>query len=147
MRERDQELHQIGALPILINPDGGIDVCLITTRGGSRWIIPKGNPIRGLAPHEVAAQEALEEAGLVGSAEQHCIGTFTFDRHRGGRETNCSVDVYALKVEHQLATWDEMEQRSVLRCNLATALSLVSAPNLAALINQYATTVHCSNTY
>jgi 8-oxo-dGTP pyrophosphatase MutT (NUDIX family) len=143
MRERDRELYQIGALPILVNPDGGIDVCLITTRGGGRWIIPKGNPIRGLAPHEVAAQEALEEAGLVGSAEQHCIGTFTFDRHRGGREMNCSVDVYALKVEQQLATWDEMEHRSVLRCNLETALALVSVPDLAALINRYADANNC----
>lgn len=137
MSERDQELHQIGALPILVNPDGGIDVCLITSRSGSRWIIPKGNPIRGLAPYEVAAQEALEEAGLVGQAERHCIGTFTFDRHRGGRETSCSVDVYALKVERELTTWDEMDQRSVLRCNVETALSLVSAPNLASLINRY----------
>lgn len=137
MSQPDQELHQIGALPILVNPDGGIDLCLITSRGGSRWIIPKGNPIRGLAPHEVAAQEALEEAGIVGSAEQHCIGTFTFNRHRGGREKSCSVDVYALKVERQLATWDEMDHRSFLRCNVQTALSLVSSPSLAVLIEKH----------
>jgi 8-oxo-dGTP pyrophosphatase MutT (NUDIX family) len=137
MYERDQEMHQIGALPILMNPDGGIEVCLITSRGGGRWIIPKGNPISGLAPHEVAAQEALEEAGLVGQADRNCIGTFTFNRHRDGREMNCSVDVYALKVERQLTRWNEMAQRSVLRCNVEMAMSLVSEPNLAALINRY----------
>jgi len=62
MNEKAQEMHQPGALPILVNPDGSFEVCLITSRGG-RWIIPNGNPIRGLTPQEVAAQEALDEAG------------------------------------------------------------------------------------
>jgi 8-oxo-dGTP pyrophosphatase MutT (NUDIX family) len=111
-----------------------VDVCLVTSRGGGRWIIPKGNPIRGLAPHEVAAREALEEAGLVGRVGKRCIGTFMFERNRNGRDTTCLVHVYALKVERQLPTWTEMDERSVLRCNVNTALSLISVPNLAALI-------------
>ncbi len=109
----------------------------MTSRGGGRWIIPKGNPIRGLAPHEVAAREALEEAGLVGHVGKRCIGTFKFDRIRNGRGTTCLVDVYALRVERQMPTWSEMDERSVLRCNVKTALSLVSVPNLATLIRRY----------
>src|SRR3990170_7784287 len=114
-------MHQIAALPLFINPGGGLDVCLVTSRGGGRWIIPKGNPIRGLAPHEVAAREALEEAGLVGHVGKRCIGTFKFDRIRNTRGTICLVDVYALKVERQMQTWPEMHERSVLRCNVKTA--------------------------
>jgi 8-oxo-dGTP pyrophosphatase MutT (NUDIX family) len=131
-------MHQIAALPFYDNPGGGVDVCLVTSRGGGRWIIPKGNLIRGLAPHEVAAREALEEAGLVGHAGKRCIGTFKFDRSRHGRDATCRVDVYALRVERQLPTWTEMDERLVLRCNVKTALSLVSVPNLATLINRYA---------
>ncbi|HUQ38459.1 MAG TPA: NUDIX hydrolase [Aestuariivirga sp.] len=134
---RENALHQIAALPFFINPNGGMDICLVTSRGGGRWIIPKGNPIRGLAPHEVAAREALEEAGLVGHVGKRCIGTFKFDRIRNGRDTTCRVDVYALKVERQMQIWTEMHERSVLRCNVKTALSLVSVPNLAALIDRY----------
>jgi 8-oxo-dGTP pyrophosphatase MutT (NUDIX family) len=130
-------LHQIAALPFYDNRGGGVDVCLVTSRGGGRWIIPKGNLIRGLAPHEVAAREALEEAGLVGHAGKRCIGTFKFDRSRNGRDATCRVDVYALRVERQLPTWTEMDERLVLRCNVKTALSLVSVPNLATLINRY----------
>lgn len=130
-------MHQIAALPLYDNPGGGVDICLVTSRGGGRWIIPKGNPIRGLAPHEVAAREALEEAGLVGHVGRRCIGTFKFDRVRNGRDTTCRVDVYALRVERQMQTWTEMHERSVLRCNVNTALSLVSVPNLATLINRY----------
>lgn len=130
-------MHQIAALPFYDNLGGGVDVCLVTSRGGGRWIIPKGNLIRGLAPHEVAAREALEEAGLVGQVGKRCIGTFKFDRSRKGRDATCRVDVYALRVERQLPTWTEMDERLVLRCNVKTALSLVSVPNLATLINRY----------
>ncbi len=137
MRQRNNELHQIGALPYFINPNGGVDICLVTSRGGGRWIVPKGNPIRGLAPHEVAGQEALEEAGLIGQAGRGCIGTFSYSRNRNGQDTTCSVDVYAMQVERQLHEWDEMHERTVLRCNVRTALSLISAPGLADLINKY----------
>ena len=137
MLARKQELRQVGALPLLVNDDGGVEVVLVTARGSGRWIIPKGNPIRGLAPHEVAAREALEEAGLVGHVGKRCIGTFKFDRMRNGRDTTCRVDVYALKVERQMQIWTELHERAVLRCNVKTALSLVSMPNLATLINRY----------
>jgi 8-oxo-dGTP pyrophosphatase MutT (NUDIX family) len=130
-------MRQIAALPLFIAPNGAVDVCLVTSRGGGRWIIPKGNPIRGLAPHEVAAREALEEAGLVGHVGKRCIGTFKFERIRNGRNTTCMVDVYALRVEKQMQAWTEMHERSVLRCNVKTALSLVSVPNLATIIRRY----------
>ena len=137
MRARKQQLRQVGALPLLVNEDGGVEVYLVTARGSGRWIIPKGNLIPGLAPHEAAAQEALEEAGLVGVAEPHCIGTFEFSRRRRGRETHCLVDVYPLTVKLQLRKWAEASQRSVLRCTVETALSLVGSSSLAFLIEQY----------
>ena len=68
---------------------------------------------------------------------KRCIGTFKFERIRNGHNTTCLVDVYALKVEKQMQTWTEMHERSVLRCNVKTALSLVSVPNLATLIHRY----------
>ncbi len=134
----DRKLHQIAALPLFVKPGGRVDVCLVTARGSGRWIIPKGKLIRGLAPHESAAQEALEEAGLVGQAKRRCIGTFEFDRFRDGREETCAVDVYLLMVDRQLRKWDEMDQRTVLRCDVWTALSLICSPGLAMLINQFA---------
>jgi ADP-ribose pyrophosphatase YjhB (NUDIX family) len=137
MRTRKQELRQVGALPLLVNASGRVEVFLVTARGSGRWIIPKGNLIPGLAPHEAAAQEALEEAGLVGVAEPHCIGTFEFSRRRRGRDTTCLVHVYPLMVKLQLRKWAEAGQRSVLRCNLETAVSLVGSASLAFLIEQY----------
>ncbi len=109
----------------------------VAQRGSGRWIIPKGNPIDGLEPHEVAAQEAREEAGLVGQMELQSIGTFEFNRNRGGRETTCSVAVYVLKAEKQLRKWAERDQRSVRRCSLKKALSLVCSPGLAEIMRHY----------
>jgi 8-oxo-dGTP pyrophosphatase MutT (NUDIX family) len=137
MHTRKQERRQVGALPLLVNANGGVEVFLVTARGSGRWIIPKGNPIPGLAPHEAAAQEAWEEAGLIGVAEPYCIGTVEFNRRRRGRNTTCLVDVYPLTVKLQLRKWAEAGQRLVHRCNLETALSLVGSSSLAFLIEQY----------
>jgi hypothetical protein len=60
---RNCALHQIGALPLGVNSAGKIETFLITTRGSRRWIIPKGRTIPGLEPHDLAASEALKEAG------------------------------------------------------------------------------------
>jgi 8-oxo-dGTP pyrophosphatase MutT (NUDIX family) len=86
MIRRKREVRQFAALPFHFDSDGNPHLYLITSRGSGRWIIPKGNPIRGLPPHEVAAREALEEAGLVGHIRRGCIGTFRFDRRRGSTD-------------------------------------------------------------
>ena len=129
----ERDIHQIAALPVFVTPYGGVDLCLVTARGSGRWIIPKGNPIIGLAPHQVAEQEALEEAGLVGEVLPDCIGTFTFDR----RQRSCAVDVYVLKVERQLPTWAEMAERTTLRCSAQVALRKICSQGLAELISGY----------
>lgn len=129
--------RQIAALPIQFADDGSLHLYLVTSRGGGRWIIPKGNPIRGLAPHEVAAQEAFEEAGLIGQVMPVCIGTFEFYRARRIADRNYLVDVYPMFVEKQVSKFDEQRQRRVLRCDLETALSMVTVQPLAALIERY----------
>lgn len=136
MALRKQEFRQFGALPFHFGSNGAPHIYLVTSRGSGRWIIPKGNPIRGLAPHKVAAREALEEAGLVGQVQRGCIGTFEFARRRRGSETICYVDVYLLQVDRQLRRWAEAGQRSVRSCDLATALALITSPGLSRLIKQ-----------
>lgn len=131
-------LHQIAALPFLLSPAGELEFFLVTSRGSGRWIIPKGNPIRGLPPEEVAVREAFEEAGLTGRITSGCIGAFEFQRLRRNPEMTCMVDVYPLLVEKQLRKWNEKRQRSVLRCDVDTALSLICCQSLAALVRGYA---------
>jgi ADP-ribose pyrophosphatase YjhB (NUDIX family) len=131
-------LQQIAALPVRLNSNGALDVYLVTSRGSGRWIIPKGNPIRGLAPADVAAREAREEAGLVGPVLPRMIGRFEFQRLRGIVGETCLIDVYPLHVERQLKNFPEKRERTVRLCNLDTALAIVSSRPLAELIELYA---------
>lgn len=131
-------LRQIAALPVRCNADDGLDVYLVTSRGSGRWIIPKGNPIAGLSPQDVAAREAREEAGLVGPVLPRLLGQFEFQRLRGVFRETCLIDVYPMLVEKQLKNFAEKRQRTVRLCSLGTALSIVSSRPLAQLIEQYA---------
>lgn len=131
-------LHQIAALPVRFNADGAMDVYLVTSRGSGRWIIPKGNPIRGLTAPDVAAREAREEAGLVGPVLPRLLGSFEFQRVRGVVGETCLIDVYPMHVERQLKNFPEKRERTVRLCNLDTALAIVSSPELAELMAQYA---------
>ena len=56
---------QYAALPYR-ETASGLEFLLITTRRTRRWIVPKGWPMDGHAPHAAAAREALEEAGVSG---------------------------------------------------------------------------------
>jgi 8-oxo-dGTP pyrophosphatase MutT (NUDIX family) len=58
--------QQYAAIPIRLNEASVIEVLLLTSRGTGRWVIPKGWPMRNLAPGAAAAREAYEEAGVRG---------------------------------------------------------------------------------
>ena len=130
--------RQIAALPFTLTPQAGLEFFLVTSRGSGRWIIPKGNPIAGMAPQEVAACEASEEAGLIGQAEANSIGSFRFSRRRNGNRTSCSVDVYPMRVQGRLPLWDEMGERQVRRCTVREAVSLVTSRSLASILLSFA---------
>ena len=103
---------QFAALPFRIAA-GGLQILLITSRGTRRWVIPKGWPIRGLRPREVAAREAFEEAGLVGKiVGKRSIGSYHYSKRlMDNRERLCRVKVFLLSVDRQLDVWPEKEQR------------------------------------
>ena len=50
--------------------DASYEFLLINTKGGDRWIFPKGATARRLSHSQAAKREALEEAGAVGAIER-----------------------------------------------------------------------------
>ncbi len=66
---------QYAALPYRAKGKSVLEVMLITSRDTRRWIIPKGWPKHGLPPHATAAEEAFEEAGVVGKITERPIGS------------------------------------------------------------------------
>ncbi|HKA87314.1 MAG TPA: NUDIX hydrolase [Haliangiales bacterium] len=49
--------------------DGTVEVCLIATRGRTRWQLPKGHPAPGETEAEAARREVREETGCDGTIE------------------------------------------------------------------------------
>lgn len=128
-----EKFRQVAALPYRLTPHG-YEVVLITTRDSGRWILPKGWPIKGLKRHEAAETEAMEEAGLIGSAEPKPIGRFTYTKQFPKRQEKVLVDVFPFAVERQLDEWQEKGQREVRFFNPVDAAALVSDTGVGDLI-------------
>ncbi|MBQ0822733.1 NUDIX hydrolase [Microvirga sp. HBU67558] len=127
--------QQFGALPFRWSDDGSLTVMLVTTRGRKRWMVPKGWPIPELEPHESAAREAFEEAGLVGSVDPRAIGSFRYRKRLGlGRQVPCTVEVFPLHVDHQAPHWPEKGERETRWMSIDNAAGFVSEPELKKIL-------------
>jgi uncharacterized protein len=135
LRDRRFTVDQIAALPYRIGLHGRTEVMLITSRERRRWIVPKGNPMAGLAAHEAAAQEAWEEAGVRGITCPAPIGAFNYlKRRRVGPPRRLTVSVYPLAVTRQLADWPERHQRETRWFAPTEAAAAVEEPELRHLL-------------
>ena len=104
-----------------------VEVMLITSRETRRWVIPKGWPMRGIAPHDVAAIEAEEEAGIVGEVDDRSIGSFRYlKRVKTDRTIAVQVIVFPLLVQGQQVDWKEQGQRTATWFPYARAAAAVS---------------------
>lgn len=86
--------------------DGKLLVCMVTSRSGKRWIVPKGLIEPDMTPGESAAQEAWEEAGLRGEVSDEPVGHYSYKKWGG----TCEVDVYLMRVKSEAETWLENER-------------------------------------
>jgi 8-oxo-dGTP pyrophosphatase MutT (NUDIX family) len=130
---------QIAALPWRRDAEAGVEIMLVSSRETKRWIIPKGWPIKGMKPHQAAAIEALEEAGLEGKIEKEPVGVYHYGKRLdNGAVLTCKVDVYPLKVSRQRKSWPEKGQRVTRWFPAEDAAENVFEDELAALIRAVA---------
>ncbi len=128
-------MRQIAALPYTTDPDGSMRILLITSRDTKRWVIPKGNRIKGLPGHRAAELEAYEEAGIHGIACPAPLGHYRYaKRRRKGGDREATVDVFPLAVTGQLGQWPEQGQRELRWFPVAEAACAVDEPDLQSLI-------------
>ncbi len=118
-------LVQAAALPVR----GGL-VCLVTSRGGKRWVIPKGMIDPGHTPAEAAAAEAWEEAGLTGELSPAPVGSYQYQKYG----TTHEVAVYVLAVTAEAADWPERPVRRREWLTPAEAADRVAEPGLRAIL-------------
>lgn len=131
-------LTQYGVLAYAQDAAGEPRFLLITSRETRRWIIPRGNVIPGLSPHQIAAQEAYEEAGVVGAVSGDEIGTFRYSKkRRDGSSVPAEVHVFALSALRLEPRWPEAHERQRRWFAPDEAAEAVEEPELKELIRGF----------
>ncbi|WP_082537141.1 MULTISPECIES: NUDIX hydrolase [unclassified Aureimonas] len=127
---------QIAALPFRNAAGPDAEVLLITSRDTGRWVIPKGWPMKGKKPYEAAAQEAWEEAGVIGRVVKKSLGHYDYDKAAPDRASSvrCRVTVFPLAVEAVDTAWPEFGQRHRHWFPLSEAANLVDEKELSDLL-------------
>jgi 8-oxo-dGTP pyrophosphatase MutT (NUDIX family) len=137
-KSKSRDHIQFAALPFCIAEDGRPRVMLVTSRETHRWVIPKGWPMPGRKPREVAAQEAFEEAGLLGAVvSKQPVGHYHYDKQLApGHSVLCEVSVFLFRVERQLDDWPEKGQRETRWFEPLAAYELVNEGGLAEILRR-----------
>jgi 8-oxo-dGTP pyrophosphatase MutT (NUDIX family) len=135
---RSNRRTQFGALPYR-EVKSGVQILLVTSRGTRRWIIPKGWPQSRTPPHRAAAQEAFEEAGVVGKVSKKTVGSYWYDKiFESGATVRCKVRVFPLRVTRQFKRWPEKRQRQTQWHSPAQASRRVCETHLRQIIRTFA---------
>jgi 8-oxo-dGTP pyrophosphatase MutT (NUDIX family) len=127
--------EQFAALPWRRRAGGGIEVLVITSRETRRWVLPKGWPMKDRTPSEAAAQEAYEEAGVLGETNPQPLGDYGYGKRlAGGLVQDVRVAVFTMEVFVEQMAWPEQAEREKLWTSPQEAADLVDEPELKDLI-------------
>lgn len=128
-------MEQLAALCYRMRPlSNEIEVLLVTSRDSGRWIIPKGWPMKGKKPHQAAAIEAWEEAGVKGKVDKKPFGHFTYLKDLDdGKRLPCIVHVHVLEVSSVDEKFRETGQRRREWMTCSEASRRVREPELKGL--------------
>src|SRR5438876_11216020 len=105
-------------------------VCVVTSRSGRRWVVPKGCLEPGKTAGEIALQEAWEEAGLVGVLQPDPVGSYLYDKSG----ITCHVVVYLLQVTQIGDAYPEDSFRERVWVSPAQAVTRIEDRGLRELI-------------
>ncbi|MBS0255735.1 MAG: DUF47 family protein [Proteobacteria bacterium] len=134
-------MRQIAALPyrrIGDALDAPVEVLLVTSRRSRRWVVPKGRVIKGLPPHAAAAQEAFEEAGVLGAVCPTPLGRFEYRKNLpSGSSRLATVEVFPFAVTDELEEWPEAAMRERRWFPLAEAAAALSDEGLRPLLQHF----------
>jgi len=137
-KSKTRDHVQFAALPFRYGDDGRPRIMLLTSRETRRWVIPKGWPMRGRKPREVAAQEAFEEAGLRGTiVGERPIGSYHYEKQLSPHHSAlCEVMVFLFLVERQLDDWPEKAERETRWFEPSDAYASVDEGGLAEILRR-----------
>src|SRR5262249_57397260 len=110
----------------------GIEVCLISTKGGTRWQLPKGKRENGETLEQTAAREVLEETGLTGAVGDRLAKIdlwFTWNDGDGAVRHHKLVYFHLLEYQHGSTADHDHEGEDARRFDAHEALARPTFPN------------------
>jgi hypothetical protein len=115
------------ALAFRYEADGRLQVMLVNSRETRRWVIPKGWPVHGRKPREVALCEAFEDAGLVG----RIVGKRRLGRYHYAHVGRLRVD------------WPKRAERATAWFEPAEACEMVEEGGLVEILRGMTRSLQC----
>jgi 8-oxo-dGTP pyrophosphatase MutT (NUDIX family) len=131
-QKTNKVLKQSGVVPYRIK-DGNVEVLLITSSNNENWIVPKGSIPNRMSPHESAAKEAWEEAGVIGQVNPNHFGSYKY--RKNGKIYR--VNMYSLPVEAEVETYPEAGKRVKRWVKLQEAVKQVKRPSLKRILKRF----------
>jgi 8-oxo-dGTP pyrophosphatase MutT (NUDIX family) len=118
-------VRQAAAIPIR---DGL--VCMVTSRSGRRWVIPKGRIEVRQTAADAAATEAWEEAGVLGTLSADPVGEFEYVKDRRSHQ----AAVFVLTVDEVREQWPEQHERRREWVTPEEAATRIEEPELRKIV-------------
>ncbi|KAK9819718.1 hypothetical protein WJX72_001641 [[Myrmecia] bisecta] len=102
----------------------GVEVLLISSRGGKGLVFPKGGWETDETVEAAAARETVEEAGVRGELEGQMVGVFPFYSSKAARvhiQGRCIAYMFVMHVVEELPAWPEQAHRTRVWCSVREA--------------------------
>ena len=133
MKEKPQWFYQQSGVIPFRRFGKELEIILVTSRGGKRWICPKGVIEPDLSARDSAAKEAFEEAGVEGQISTEPIGEYVYKKWGG----TCHVTLFAMKVTKVLDDWPESDMREREWFTIKKAATLLKESQLIEIIQEF----------
>lgn len=133
---KGKPIRQIAALPYRRDANGAMEFMVVTSRATGRFILPKGWPVKGMSDPEAAAEEAEQEAGVVGRVNKHPIGRYRYWKRLADAFVPITVTVYPLEVKAEASDYREQNQRARGWLQPEQAELLIDDPELKSLLRE-----------
>lgn len=109
-------------------------VCLVSSRSGKRWVVPKGSIEPGKSAGEIGLQEAWEEAGLVGLLNPEPLGSYVYEKDA----SVCHVIVFLMNVTGTMDAYPEVGMRQRVWLPGAQAVGRIEDAGLREIVRSVA---------
>ncbi len=124
--------QQASAIPFRVYEDK-LQILLIKSRNGKKWIVPKGIIEEGDSAISTAMKETEEEAGAVGIVKKGKLGSYEYNKWDG----KCKVKVFAMEVKETLDEWEEMHFRERKWESSQLAIQIVKPKPLQKILKKF----------